>query len=53
MDLPIDDSELKIIIDLLRLDNQHELAERLVMVRKLQKEGKPYKSMFREMGWVI
>jgi|CryBogDrversion2_5_1035270.scaffolds.fasta_scaffold59200_3 hypothetical protein len=53
MDLPIDDNELSRIIKLLKDNNEYELAERLIMIRKLQKQGKPYKAMLRQQGWVI
>ena len=46
MDLPINEKELDKII--FALVDQDELRNKLIIVRSLMKEGKPYKKILRE-----
>jgi hypothetical protein len=48
MDLPINDYELRVIIDALQRDGRWDLSDRLTLVEQLKKEGKPYKKILRE-----
>ena len=48
MDLPINDYELKVIIEELERAGRWELRDRLLLVEQLMKEGKPYKKILRE-----
>lgn len=48
MDLPINNSEFLTIIESLRRDGRWELADKLALVEKLMREGKPYKKILRE-----
>lgn len=48
MDLPIDQPELKIIIEELERAGRWELRDRLLLVYELMVDGKPYKKILRE-----
>ena len=48
MDLPINEYELRVIIETLQRDGRWELRDRLLLVQQLMKEGKPYKKILRE-----
>jgi len=48
MDLPINEYELRVIIEALQRDGRWDLFDRLVLVEQLMKEGKPYKKILRE-----
>ena len=48
MDLPINENELRVIIDALQKDGRNDLFDRLVLVESLMKDGKPYKKILRE-----
>lgn len=48
MDLPINEYELNVIIKALEREGRWDLYDRLVLVEKLMKEGKPYKKILRE-----
>jgi hypothetical protein len=53
MDLPINDYELQIIIKALEKDSQWALYDRLLLVKKLKDEGKPYKKILREEYGIV
>ena len=48
MDLPINEYELQVIIKSLERDGRWELRDRLILVERLMREGKPYKKILRE-----
>jgi hypothetical protein len=48
MDLPINEYELRVIIEALQRDGRWELRDRLLLVSELMAEGKPYKKILRE-----
>jgi hypothetical protein len=48
MDLPINDYELRVIIEELERGGRWELRDRLLLVETLMKDGKPYKKILRE-----
>jgi hypothetical protein len=48
MDLPINDYELRVIIEELERGGRWELRDRLLLVETLKKDGKPYKKILRE-----
>jgi hypothetical protein len=48
MDLPINEYELSVIIEALQRDGRWELRDRLLLVKQLMEEGKPYKKILRE-----
>jgi hypothetical protein len=53
MDLPINDYELEVIIDALQRDGRWALYDRLLLVKKLKDEGKPYKKILREEYGIV
>ena len=53
MDLPINEYELKVIIDVLMEKGRWELADKLVLVKDLMAEGKPYKKILREEHGIV
>ena len=53
MDLPINEYELRVIIDALQREGRWELFDRLVLVEQLMKEGKPYKKILREEHGIV
>ena len=53
MDLPINEYELRVIIDALQRDGRWDLFDRLVLVEQLMKEGKPYKKILREEHGIV
>lgn len=53
MDLPINEYELRVIIDELQRGGRWELFDRLVLVEQLIKEGKPYKKILREEHGIV
>jgi len=48
MDLPINEYELRVIIEALQRAGRWELRDRLLLVSELMAEGKPYKKILRE-----
>ena len=48
MDLPINEYELSVIIESLQRDGRWELRDRLLLVKTLMEDGKPYKKILRE-----
>ena len=48
MDLPINEYELRVIVECLERDGRWELRDRLLLVSELMAEGKPYKKILRE-----
>jgi len=48
MDLPINEYELRVVIEALERDGRWELRDRLLLVSELMAEGKPYKKILRE-----
>ena len=48
MDLPINEYELSVIIAALEQNGRWELRDRLLLVKQLMSEGKPYKKILRE-----
>lgn len=48
MDLPINEYELGVIIESLKQQGRWDLYDRLVLVRDLMAQGKPYKKILRE-----
>ena len=48
MDLPINDYELKVIIEELERAGRWELRDRLLLVYELMADGKPCKKILRE-----
>jgi len=54
MDLPIDDSELKCIIDALKLGGNTSLHNKLKLVLELRESDLPYKKILREQyGYAV
>jgi hypothetical protein len=53
VDLPINDYELQIIIDALEKDERWALYDRLLLVKQLKEEGKPYKKILREEYGIV
>ena len=53
MDLPINEYELRVIIDALQRDGRWDLFDRLVLVEQLMKEGNPYKKILREEHGIV
>ena len=53
MDLPINEYELRVIIDALQREGRWDLFDRLVLVEQLMKEGKPYKKILREEHGIV
>jgi len=53
MDLPINEYELRVIIDTLIQKGRWDLADRLLLVESLMKEGKPYKKILREQYGMV
>jgi len=48
MDLPINEYDLKVIIEELQRAGRWELCDRLILVQELMEQGKPYKKILRE-----
>ena len=53
MDLPINDYELKVIVDVLMEKGRWELADKLLLVKELREQGKPYKKILREEHGIV
>ena len=53
MDLPINEYELRIIIDALQRDGRWELFDRLILVEEAMKDGKAYKKILREEHGIV
>lgn len=53
MDLPIDDKDLNVIVESLRLSENSELHERLKLTKKLKDQGLPYKKILREQYGIV
>ena len=53
MDLPINEYELRVIIDALQRDGRWDLFDRLVLVEDLIKQEKPYKKILREEHGIV
>lgn len=48
MDLPINQYELGVIVSALERDGRWDLRDRLLLVKELMEQGKPYKKILRE-----
>jgi len=53
MDLPINQYELKVIIEELERAGRWELRDRLLLVYELMADGKPYKKILREEYGIV
>jgi hypothetical protein len=53
MDLPINEYELDAIIDELIRAGRFQISDKLILVRDLMKESKPYKKILREEHGIV